>query len=117
MAPAWRLELLALTSGGADERRIAGALLAGPALKGTLPRLLWTVSGTAGALVDESEAGSGARRAGVGIAGKVALGAALPRRRASPFLELALLGGAGGAAGPFGALTLTLGLRLDLFRD
>jgi hypothetical protein len=47
----------------------------------------------------------------------LALGASLPRRRPAPFLELALLGGAGGPAGAFSALTLTLGLRLDLFRD
>ena len=117
VAAAWRLELVGLTAGGGDERRSTAAILAGPALKGGVPTLRLYTSGTAGVLLDQAETRSGSQRAGLGVAGRVAAGAALARRGAAPFLELALLFGAGSPAGPFGALQLSLGLRFDLYRD
>jgi len=116
-AAAWRLELVGLAAGGGDERRLAAAILAGPTLKGGVPALRLYTSGTAGVLLDRAETRSGSGRAGVGVAGRVAAGAVLPRRGAAPFLDLALFFGSASPTGPFGALQLSLGLRFDLYRD
>jgi hypothetical protein len=116
-AAAWRLELVGLAIGGGDGRRTAAAILAGPVLKESLAALRWYAGATAGVLLDQA-LDPGRRRAGLGLAGRLLLGVTLPRRgAAAPFLELGLLGGAGSPGGSFGALQLTLGVRLDLYRD
>jgi hypothetical protein len=114
---ALRLELVGLTARGGDERRAAAAILAGPALKGSLAALRWYTTATAGVLFGQAETEGRPGRSGLGLAGRLAVGATLPRRSAAPFLELAFLGAAGSPAGPFGALQLSLGVRLDLYRD
>lgn len=118
-ALALRLELVAAqasrgVTGGRETQRSA-LVLAGPVMKGLLPKARWFASGTAGFAVGTAERPGRSSGAGVGLAARLAIGLAVPVRRTAPFLEAAYLR-AGGPGGGVSALTLSLGVRLDLFR-
>ncbi len=119
LAGAWRLELLGLAAGrdvaGGTERLRLAALLGGPEVVATLPGTRWFASGTAGLVLGRAarpqEDGPAA-----GLAGRLAVGVAVPLRRLAPYLEVGLLGAGGLPGGGFAVLQLSLGLRYDTAR-
>jgi hypothetical protein len=119
LASAWRLELEGIAAGrdaagGAERLRLA-ALLGGPEVVATLPGSRWFASGTAGILLGRDDRPQD-DRLGAALAGRLAVGVAMPLRRLSPYLELGLLGAGGLPGGAFTSLQLSLGVRLDTAR-
>ncbi len=119
--PADRALGLRLELAGVQGKRWAGSghqiqsgatVLAGPVLKGVLPRARWFASGTVGFVVGTARGPAGSSRGGVGLAARLGLGLAVPVQRTAPFLELGFLG-TGGPGGAVRALTLSLGVRFD----
>jgi hypothetical protein len=117
---AWRLELGGLAgsrnhAGGQERLRVA-ALMAGPEAVSTTPNARWSASGTAGLLIGSTLPSRGSQRLGAGLAGRLTVGVAVPRRRLSPFLEVGLLGASGLPGGGFVSFQLSLGVRFDTIR-
>jgi cytochrome c5 len=117
---ALRVELAATnrTRSEAGEKLDAttGAILVGPVLKGLFPGGRWFASGTVGLLVGSGERVGGASDTGVAPALRLGVGLSVPVRRASPFLEAAVLGAGSTPAGAFTAFTISVGIRLDRVR-
>jgi hypothetical protein len=120
LAGAWRLELEGIGASrdladGVERLRLA-ALLGGPEVVATTPNARWFASGTAGILLGQDVLAGGSDRLSAGLAGRLAVGVAVPLRRLSPYLEFGLLGAGGLPGGPFATLQLSLGLRFDTVR-
>jgi hypothetical protein len=95
-------------------RLLSGALLAGGALHHDLRHAHVWASATGGALLGRADPSDAAARTGVGPAGRLAVGAALPLRPGAPYLEASVLAAGGGPAGAFAAFGLSAGVRFDL---
>jgi hypothetical protein len=112
----WRLELLGFAGGGAgreDDRAVA--LLAGGVLRNELrhgPE--WWASATAGALFATADRPGASVRWGAAPALRLGVGAGIPVRGGTPFLELGFLGSTHTPVGSVAAVTLSIGYRHDL---
>ena len=119
-ALALRLEAAGMRSSrevsGGWETLNGATVLVGPVMKGVMRPGRYFASATAGFFLGAAQSPNRASSSGAGLALRLAAGLSAPLQSTAPFLELGYLA-AGGPGGGVSALTLSVGVRFDLFRE